>query len=169
MSLSDNRIVFDPTRMSYSEEEYQLDFTLTEEEKKSFPNLVSMDDVKYFLKAEEASGYYSLNLRAVGDVILKDSHNGEERTIRLDDDADITLVPSKPEESDLEPDADGVYDLRGSILAILFNAIPKNYSTVILSKTFGENYVLMSEEEYYKEKMEKKSNAFSDLDSEDFE
>ena len=47
-------------------------------------------------------------------------------------------------------------------MALLFNAIPMNYSEVELEKIQTADYVLMSEEEYEKERG--KNNPFADLE-----
>lgn len=161
------RIVFDPSLVKDGEE-YNIDFSLTEREAKYFPYLISMDDVVFTLVVEGTSTIMHLILSCSGNVVLKDAHNGEKRVVPLVDSVDITLDPHDPENSDLVPDDDGLYDLRGSILALLFNSIPNNYSEVELTRYEGDGYVLMSEEEYEREH-KKNANPFSQLDDIDDE
>ncbi len=159
--IKENRIAIDLLSLKEGDA-YDLDFELTEKEKKYFPNLLSLNDSSYVLEVLSLGKLSSLVVSVVGDVTLLDAHDGAERTYHLDDSVEITIATDDDENSDILPDDDGLYDLRGSILAILFNSIPQNYSEVPLTKIVHENYVLMSEEEYEAEK-KKRSNAFADL------
>lgn len=163
----DNRIAFDPSLVKDGEE-YNIDFALTEKEKKYFPNLISMDSLVFTLAVEGTSAIMHLLISCSGTVVLSDAHDGKERTLEVMDTVDVTIDPSNDENSDILPDEDGLYDLRGSVLALLFNCIPQNYSEVELTRIDGNGYVLMSEEEYEKEKKKRKS-AFSALDDFEFD
>ncbi len=144
--------------------EYDLDFELTEKEKKYFPNLLSINDTTFVLRVLSLGKLSSLVLLVEGDITLTDAHDLSERSYHLDDSVEITIATDNEDNSDILPDEDGLYDLRGSLLALLFNDIPQNYSEVPLTKIEHENYVLMSEEEYEEEKKKRKNtNAFSDL------
>ncbi len=141
---------------------YDLDFELTDKEKKYFPNLLSLNDTAFALEVLSLGKISSLVVTVNGDITLLDAHDLSQRAYHLDDSVEITIATDNEDNSDLLPDDDGLYDLRGSLLALLFNDIPQNYSEVPLTKIEHENYVLMSEEEYEEEK-KKRSNAFSDL------
>lgn len=161
----DNRIALDLSTLKEGHE-YDLDFCLTEKEKSYFPNLLSLGDTAFVLEVVSLGAISSFVLSGEGDILLQDAHDLAERCYHLSDSVEITIQPSDEENSDILPDADGLYDFRGAILALLFNTIPQNYSEVPLTKIEHENYVLMSEEEYEKEKKEK-HNAFSALDNQE--
>lgn len=160
--IDENRIAVDLSQLS-DNTEYDLDFQLTDKEKKYFPNLISLGDLKFYMSVISSGTLYSLVIHEEGEIKLSDCHDMTEKTYPLNDEVEVIINPSDEENSDVLADDDGLYDLRGSILALLFNTIPQNYSEVPLTKIKGENYVLMSEEEYEKEK-KKNSNAFSALD-----
>ena len=106
------------------------------------------------------SSIIELNLSVEGDCILEDAHTHEEITYPLSDSVDVVL--GVDEDADILPEEDSGYNLRGAFLALLFNAIPMNYSEVELEKIQTADYVLMSEEEYEKERG--KNNPFADLE-----
>lgn len=162
MENEDNRIALDLSTLKEGHE-YDLPFSLTDKEKGYFPNLLSLGDTSFVLMVQSLGTISSFVLKGVGVLLLQDAHNLEERNYSFSDSVEITIQSSDEENSDILPDSDGLYDFRGAILALLFNAIPQNYSEVPLTKIEHENYVLMSEDEYEKEK-KARSNAFSALD-----
>lgn len=145
-----------------------LPFALTEKEVKYFPNLVDLGDLAFEAKLVNARSVYSLTLTGNGTIHLKDAHDFKTKPFKVEEEVDLTLSPDDPENTDLETDDDGIYDLRGSLLALLFDAIPKNFSTVPLKRIDTPLFTLMSEDEYNAERQNKPSNAFSDLDADDF-
>lgn len=159
--IKEDRIAVDLLSLKEGEA-YDLDFELTENEKKYFPNLLSLNDTSFVLEVVSLGKLCSLVVYVDGDITLRDAHDNSERAYHLEDNVEIAIDTDNDENSDILPDDDGLYDLRGSVLAVLFNSIPQNYSEVPLTKIVHENYVLMSEEEYEEEK-KKRSNAFSDL------
>lgn len=149
----DNRILLDLTNVNKDIGfVYELDFTLTEEELKSFPSVVSFEELVVEESLVSADYYYVVNLRVYGSVTLLDSHDPKKTLpYEFDDDMDITVAIEDLDNSDILPDKDGEFDLRGSILALLFDAIPLSYSETELTKIVTEEYTLMSEAEKRKE------------------
>lgn len=169
MKNIDRRILVDLSRyQSSSFEEMPIEFELLDEEKKTFPNLISLDELSLSAKITASSDYYTLALSVKGSARVRDAHNGVERTLPFDDGFDLVIAPHDEESSDILPDEDGQYDLRGSILALLYDAVPDSYSEVPLTEVKTDDFILMSEEEYAK-RQEKKNNPFAALDGEDEE
>lgn len=162
--MNDNRVLFIPSPSKKTSSSFPIPFALTEEEKSNFPLLVSIDGLKREGKAVLAGNSYSLTLSCHGKVKVKDSHDLSVLTLPIKDDIELVLSSDK-EISDIERDKDGNYDLRGSVLTLLRNAIPQNYSKTKLKKIVTDDYVLISEEEYYKEKQKGRNSPFADLDS----
>lgn len=167
MKEEDIRIVFDPSQVKIGEE-YNVEFALTTKEKSYFPFLDNIDDLHFTLSVEGTSEVMHLPISCAGIVHLFDAHDGEKCDVELEDSVDVIIDTSHDENSDILPDEDGLYDLRGSILALLFNTIPQNYSEVELTRVEGNGYILMSEEEYEKERA-KQNNPFAGLDDSSFE
>lgn len=141
---------------------YEIDFELTDEEKKSFPSVISFESLVVEEELVSTNYIYVVNLRVYGKVILLDSHDPKNHIpYEFDDDMDITVSPLDLDNSDILPDSDGQYDLRGSILALLFDAIPLSYSETELTKIVTDDYILMSEEE---KRRESHSSPFDVLD-----
>lgn len=132
-----------------------LSFSLTEEEKRAFPNLISLEGVSLTLDITGTNHLFTVTILASGQAKVKDAHDGKERAIPVDDSVDVVVSPDDLENSDLVPDTDGNYDLRGAVLALLFDAIPDNYSEVPLKTVTTEDYTLMSEEEYNRRKAQR--------------
>lgn len=149
------------------EDVFPIAYSLSEEEKKNFPNLLDYRELSFEGKLTPAGSLYTLSLSLLGKVILKDSHDFEDKPFEVDDTVDLTIAPDDPENSDLVAEPDGSYDLKGCLLALLFDAIPKNFSTVPLKKIETPLYTLMSEEEYNASKG--KNSAFDGLDESAFE
>ncbi len=160
MNSKDDRILFSPKT---GKGNFSLSFSLSEEEKKLFPLLVSLEDFSLRGRVLSSKDTYALTLSCKGRAKRKDSHDFSLVTIPFSDEIELTLSPDK-EISDIERDKEGNYDLRGSILTLLRNAIPKNYSKTRLTKIVHKDYVLISEEEYEKEKHSSGNSPFADLD-----
>lgn len=156
----ETRILFSPDELKKDICNKHIDFCLTNDEMKNFPNLESLSDVEFTLSCKEVTNGYILTLKEHGAIKLIDGHTLDIVDYLLDDFVDIQI--SENEDSDIQVEEDGCYDLRGCIIALLFNSIPQNYSKVPLKKIVKEEYTLMSEEEYEKEK-QRKNNPFSKL------
>lgn len=161
------RIPFDLREyINRSSSSFDIDFSFTDEEKKYLTNLSSMDDCLIHVDVINSNSIFNLTLTSSADVYLIDSHNGEVVKYELDDNVDITINLNDDNDSDILPDNDGIYDLRPCVLALLYNAIPKNYSTIPLKRIDGDCYTIMSQDEY---ESSKSDNPFSNLDYSDIE
>ncbi len=170
MKANPNRIPFDVreyNRKNISTFEID-DFEFTVDELKYVPNFHSMDKAKISISVLNAGSMMTLSLTVFGECKLVDSHDGNIIPYELDDSVDVIIAPDNEEENDIFPDDDGIYDLRGSVLALLFDAIPKNYSLVPLKKVECDNYTIISEDDYRKEHS-KAVSAFGELDESDYE
>jgi hypothetical protein len=164
-TAKDLRVILNLAQMpSAAEEEIPIDFTLTETEKKSFFSLVDCGTLEIRGILTGSNDLYRLVLKADGDITLKDAHDGKEKPFTVKDEIELAIDPFDEENSDLMKDKDGNYDLRGSILALLYDAIPRTFSTVPLTRCTTDDYVLFSEEEYEEEKR-KRNNPFAGLDA----
>ena len=164
----DDRIPFDLKEyQNQSSFSFSFVLNLNEREKAFFPNLISLGDLTFYVDGLNANGMMSLVLSCEGDISLSDAHDHTKIDYSVDDDVEVIIAPNDEESNDILPDEDGIYDLRGSCLALLFDAIPQNYSLVPLETVVTDDYVLMSEDEYNRRKASK--NAFSALDEEDFD
>ena len=157
--IDEDALLFYPAKWKEGEE-IEVTLSLTEKEKKLLPLLVSSSNLSFVVRVIALSSIIELNLSVEGDCILEDAHTHEEITYPLSDSVDVVL--GVDEDADILPEEDGGYNLRGAFLALLFNAIPMNYSEVELEKIQTDDYVLMSEEEYEKERG--KNNPFADLE-----
>lgn len=166
MEEKKNRIPFDLKEItSDGNFEFEIEnFAFTDEELKYLPYFKDMGDAYIHVSVFNAHSMVTLTLTVLGPVHLVDSHDGSIIEYDLDDSVDVVINPENDEENDIMPDEDGIYDLRGSILALLFDAIPKNYSLVPLTKVEKDNYVIMSQEEYELLHHKTAKNAFAALD-----
>ena len=140
------------------------DFKFNDDEMKYVPNFISMHEAIIYVHIINAMNVFTLTFSVEGNCLLSDAHNHEEIEYELDDSVDILIDRDNSENSDLLPDEDGIYDLRGCILALLFDAIPKNFSLVPLERYEKDNYIVMSQEEYEATHKKQGNNAFSALD-----
>ena len=99
---------------------------------------MSADSIVLKGKAVSAGNTFALTIFCNGKVKRKDSHDLSLLTLPIQDEIELVLSPDK-EVSDIERDKDGNYDLRGSILTLLRNAIPQNYSKTKLKKIVTVN------------------------------
>lgn len=160
---NDDRVLFSPVKGGKEGKEFAIPFALSDKEKAIFPLLVSADKLALKGKAVAANNTYALTISCQGTAIVKDAHDLTPLSLPIKDEIELVLSPDK-EVSDIERDKDGNYDLRGSILTLLRNAIPQNYSKTKLKKVVTKDYVLLSEEEYYREKHQGGNSPFADLD-----
>ena len=155
----DNRIIFLPgspnTKLNVP---IDVDFFLTDEERAKFTNVEDFNELSV---QETISGNKDCYVIRLVDLI-DDHDNDRIDEIEINDDVEVTILPGDNESSDIVPDKDGAYDLRGSILALLFSAIPSNYSEVEF-KNKDPEFVVYSDSEYEKEK-KKNTSPFSKLD-----
>ena len=170
MKANDNRIPFDVREFNRKNSSSFVidDFSFTSDELRYVPNFHSMNEAKIHISVLNAGSMMTLTLSVEGNCKLIDAHDGAIIDYELDDSVDVIIAPENEEECDIFPDDDGIYDLRGSILALMFDAIPKNYSLVPLKKVENDNYCIMSEEEYMKEHA-RSSSPFDSLDDTDFD
>ncbi len=167
MKEKDERILLDLGQYNVSEGDIPLDYSMNEREKKNFPDLVSMDDLELTAHISGASDLYTLTLSAEGTITVRDVHDGKHKKLDIEDSMEATIAPKDPDNSDLLPEPDGNYDLRSAILALLFDCIPTNYSSVPLKRVETADYVLISEDEYEEEK-KNRTNPFSSIEEEDY-
>ncbi len=160
---NDDRVLFSPLAGKKGTQEFDIPFVLSEKEKDLFPLLVSADSLALKGKAVAAGNTFALTISCKGKIKRKDSHDLSLLALPVQDEIELVLSPDK-EVSDIERDKDGNYDLRGSVLTLLRNAIPQNYSKTKLKKIVTPDYTLLSEEEYYKEKHSSGNSPFADLD-----
>lgn len=165
MKEDTNRIPFD-VRDYQNASGFSFDiegFQFTDEEHNYVPNFLSMHEALLHVEGHNAGHMVSLTLSVEGKCLLKDAHTHKEVEYPLDDSVDILFHSENEDENDILPDKDGIYDLRGSVLALLFDAIPKNYSEVPLQRYEEDNFVVMSQDEYEREH-QKNASPFRDLD-----
>ena len=160
------RIPFDLKELNHKGElDFEIDdFSFTEEEMKYVPYFKDMGDAYIHVDVFNAHSIVTLTLTVLGNCHLIDAHDGSTIEFPLEDSVDVVINPENEEENDIDPDEDGIYDLRGSILALLFDAIPKNYSLVPLTKIEKDNYVVMSQDEYEMLHRKSSKNVFDALD-----
>lgn len=168
MMIDDIRIPLVLNNGEKNNQQVELDIELTEDEKKAFSNTVDEFQsihVSYSLSGNQSCFVVYLSLNA--DIDYIDAHD----TTRIDEleienEIELTILPNDEENSDIVKDKDGIYDLRLSILGLLYSSIPNNYSEI--ENDLNSEFKVMSEEEYQKEK--KASNSpFASLDSLDLE
>lgn len=161
--IDENRIPLNVNSLKQLPFQMKVEFALTEKEKRVIPNLVSLGDGIIYLDITGTVDDIIVNISFDDDITLIDAHLLTEVKYHLEDDVDV-YISKREEDSDILPDKDGIYDLRGSILALLYNGIPNNYSTTALDRIDTDSYILMSEEEY--ERTREKNNPFASLDDE---
>lgn len=102
-----------------------------------------------------------------GDVDILDDHDLTMKRLKIDEEADLSLSDD-PQMADILPDQDGRYDLKPTLLALFYDAVPAVYSTVPLTRIEGDGFSVYSEDEF-KEELERerkkveKGNPFSKL------
>lgn len=161
----DLQIIIDPLKYANRVvKDIDIEFNITDDEKSYFPNLVSLNDTKITLSIMGSDSIFTLDLKVLGNITLIDAHTQKEINYPLEDNVQLNIDIKG--ESDVDV-INGKYDLRGAILALLYNSIPLNYSKTKLTRIQTDDYILMSEEEYEKERS--KNNPFSELDNYKFE
>lgn len=85
-----------------------------------------------------------------GNVSIIDDHDLQLKELPVEEDATLSLS-SDPEMADILPSSDGTFDLRPTLLALFYDAVPAVYSTVPLTKIAGDGYTVYSEDEFKKE------------------
>lgn len=145
---------------------FDFDFDFTDEEKNYLKNYDSMDYCVVYVDVINSNSIVNLNINVEASLYLIDAHNLKKVNYELNDKVSIVINLNSDEDSDILPDNDGIYDLRPVVIALLYNAIPKNYSTVELKKVVTDSYTIMSQAEY---EDSKNNSPFDCLDSSDFE
>lgn len=167
-SLKDG-LYIDPRLLRTGEDVTELfPFKPTEKECEPRPSLKNLGEngcLEVQVKVKPLDGFILARIRLDGEVNVIDDHSFELKSIIIEEDAELSLS-SDPEMADIMPDADGRYDLRPTILALFYGAVPNVYSTVPLSTIEGDGYTVYSEDEY--EKVEEKetnkgNNPFSKI------
>lgn len=160
----DTRILFLPGNPNLKlNQTTDIDFFLTDEERKKFSNVEDFVQLDITQNVSGSRDCYLVTLGLSCVVDLIDDHDNDRiDEVEIQDEVQITILPGDDENSDILPDKDGSYDLRGSILALLFSAIPENYSEVDL-KNGSDEFRVYSDEEYQEEK-KKKNSPFASLD-----
>ena len=162
MPKDDGRLLLDPEYLSGTGDPHETyEPVLTEEERRYFPNLVSLEDCLLEADILGAAPVFEAHVLLTGHATLHDGHDGSLVGLDIDDGVDLVLDLRNPDDSDLVPEKDGGYDLRGTFLSLLHDAVPSNYSKVPLRRVETDDFVLMSEEEY--EDSRKRTNGFAAL------
>lgn len=149
MSKTD-RIIFNPSLFNTDIFNYNIPFKFTDSEKNVIGNLYDDSDLQIYMDVFPNTDKFSIILHCKGILKLIDSHTLDIVDYSLNDSVDLNIFLNDEKNSDIEKDQDGYYSLRGSILALLYSAIPQNYSLTKLSKIETDSYTLMSEDEYFK-------------------
>lgn len=166
--IDDIRIPLVLNSSDKANQQVELDIELTDDEKKAFINRVDEFQsihVSYSLSGNQSCFVVYLSLNA--DIDYIDAHDTNRiDELEIENEVELTILPKDAENSDIVPDKDGIYDLRPSILGLLYSSIPNNYSEI--DNDSDSEFKVMTEEEYQKEK--KKSNSpFALLDSLDLD
>ncbi len=140
-----------------------FDVSLAEEEGKGFPNILAFQDGRLDVTIVGKNPVYEASVVLTGVAIVRDGHDGSERELPIQDDVQLVLDVKDMEASDIPMEKDGHFDLRGTFLSLLHDAVPPNYSAVPLTRVETKDYVLMSEEEY--ERSKRKESPFDALDA----
>lgn len=167
MAIDENRIPFLPGSLNQKlNVPFPVEFEITEEEKSHCKNVYDFPSVEVTETITGNKDCYLIRFDLDAVVDLIDSHDSERiDEIEVNDSVEITILPGDDENSDILPDSDGIYDLRGPILALLYSSVPENYSEVEMKNV--EGFKVYSESEYQKEK-KKKNSPFASLDPDDF-
>ena len=120
--MDNNAIILDLTSVGNKSEYLEFPFELLDEEKdRLFKDVKSIDEIYVSGYLLGASNIYNLKLMIQGQATLLD-----DKKIDLENDVDIVIDLKDINNSELIPLDDGKYDLRGEILALLYDSIAKN-------------------------------------------
>ena len=117
-----------------------FDVGLTAEERKAFVNLLDFADGQLDVSLVGKSPVFQAHVLLSGNALVRDSHDGKERALPIEDGVDLVLDTKDDEESDLPLERDGTFHLRGTFLSLLHDAIPANYSEVPLTRIDGFSF-----------------------------
>ena len=120
--MDNNAIILDLTSAGNKSEYLEFPFELLDEEKdRLFKDVKSIDEIYVSGYLLGASNIYNLKLMIQGQATLLD-----DKKIDLENDVDIVIDLKDINNSELIPLDDGKYDLRGEILALLYDSVAKN-------------------------------------------
>lgn len=151
--LSDG-LYIDPRllRTGDNETEY-FPFKPTEEECSPRPSVRGFGEngcLEVVAMVKPMADFLLVEITMKGEVTLLDDHDFTLKNYPIDENCELSLS-SDPEMADILPDSDGRYDLKPTLLALFYDAIPPVYSTVPLTKVEGDGYVVYSEDEFEKD------------------
>lgn len=120
--MDNNAIILDLTSAGNKSEYLEFPFELLDEEMdRLFKDVKSIDEIYVSGHLLGASNIYNLKLMIQGQATLLD-----DKKIDLENDVDIVIDLKDINNSELIPLDDGKYDLRGEILALLYDSVAKN-------------------------------------------
>ncbi len=141
---------------------------LTDEEMKTFPHFVSLEELFYEFTLKGADPYYAGELYIYGTVTVIDNHTLKPETIDFDNEEEFTFDLRDPLNSSFEPDRDGNYYLRNQILISLDDAVPRSFSLHDAESMEYGGVRIITEDDWNKE-IQKVRNPFAALDDSMFE
>lgn len=160
----------DPRLLRTGEEEIAyFPFVPTREELSPRPSVKGFGangclEVKVVVKPLDGCLLARISLSGTADLL--DDHDLTRKEFPFCEEAELSLS-SDPQMADVLPSSDGTYDLRPTLLALFYGAIPPVYSAIPLKKVEGEGYAVYSQDEYEKELSRRESrgenNPFSSL------
>ena len=127
--IAENRIPFS-VATAKAGTRVEIDLGFSSDDQNYLKNVVSLEDCSFYYDVLCLGEVSDLVLHVEGTALLRDEHTLEEVPYEIEDEVELALDSIHLEESDLEPDEDGIYDLRPAFLGILYNAIPLSYSEV---------------------------------------
>ncbi len=141
---------------------------LTDEEMKTFPHFISIQELRYEFSLSGNDPYYGGILYIWGTVTVLDNHSLKPETIDFDNEEEYTFDLLDSDNSSFEPARDGNYYLRDQILISLDDAVPRNFSLYPSSTIEVDGVNVVSENEW-EEEQRKMRNPFYGIDDSDFE
>lgn len=169
-SLKDG-LYIDPRLIRNDEDEIEyFPFKPTKEECSPRPSVKSFGEngcLEVVCKVKPLDNCFLVHVSLKGAVDLLDDHDLTLKRLKLEEEADLSLSED-PEMADVLPDKDGRFDLKPTLLALFYDAIPPVYSTVPLTKIQGDGFAVYSEDEFKAEQEKEKkkigeNNPFAKL------
>lgn len=166
-SLADGLYVDARLMRTGEDETHFFPFKPTPEECAPRPSLKDLGEngcLEVAVRVKPLDGFILARINMDGIVDVIDDHDMLPKPIEIHEDAELSLS-SDPEMADIMPDPDGRYDLRPTMLALFYDAVPNVYSTVPLTKLDGDGYTVYSEDAYEEEEERENvsTNPFSKL------
>ena len=141
---------------------------LTDEEMKTFPHFVSLEELFFEFVLSGADPFYAGSLYIYGKVTVLDNHTLRPETVDFDNEEEYTFDLGDPDNSSFEPDRDGNYYLRNQILISLDDAVPRSFS-LHPARSFDYGGVRIVTEDEWNREVAKIRNPFAALDDSMFE